>query len=95
MRYKVKAECVDTRDGTRYFPGQYFKDPTADQIERLTKAKCLEEEKATKGKAPVDDLDKQTVDQLRELATKEEVVVAADATATDLIAAIRAKRQPA
>ncbi|MBZ9650005.1 hypothetical protein K9B33_20940 [Sphingobium sp. 3R8] len=51
MSYKVKAECIDVRDGKRYFAGEDFPDPTDDQIKRLTGAGCIEEEKA-KAAAP-------------------------------------------
>jgi hypothetical protein len=47
MRYKVIAECVDTRSGKRYLPGPdtYFDPaPEADQAQRLIKAGVLREE---------------------------------------------------
>lgn len=47
-RIYVKNECVDQRDGTRYFPGDEFPGPQSDQdkeVERLTKANCLTTDK--------------------------------------------------
>ncbi|MGE6693344.1 hypothetical protein ACQKE8_12975 [Sphingobium limneticum] len=42
MDYLVKAECVDTRDGKRYFAGDAFPSPTDEQLKRLSGAGCID-----------------------------------------------------
>lgn len=50
MPYKVIAECIDARSGKRYFPGEDFPAPDKDQVERLVKARCIEEVSAAEAK---------------------------------------------
>jgi hypothetical protein len=60
MDHLVKAECVDTRTGKRYFVGDPFPNPTAEQLVRLSSAGCIEKE-------PIVDLsDKAVADMSRQ-----------------------------
>src|SRR5688572_7368662 len=44
MGFKVTAECVDIRNGKRFFPGERFSpEPDEDQAKRSVAARCLVE----------------------------------------------------
>lgn len=103
--FYVIAECVDERDGKRYFPGDTFPKPTRAQAQRLTGAKCLSDEKpdlaelADQARANdqtiqfTDDLGDKTVAQLRELATAETIDLGNASRKPEILAAIRKGRQ--
>lgn len=55
----VKAECVDIRNGKRFFPGDTFKPtPGVDQAQRLVSAGCLPEGAVAAAKAAQAEADK-------------------------------------
>jgi hypothetical protein len=93
----VLAECVDSRNGTRFFRGDVFKPvPTPEQADRLIKAGCLPESARELAAEPVVeeeedetvDLSKLTVDALKALAEERGVDLGDATKKADIIAAI-------
>ena len=101
----VIAECVDARDGKRYFPGDTFPNPTAAQVKRLTAAECLSDEApdlaqiADKAKSNdqtirfTDNLGDLSVAKLKALAAAETIDLGDATRKPEILAAIRKGRQ--
>jgi hypothetical protein len=76
----VRAECVDLRNGKRYFKGQYFDPvPTGEQARRLFIAGCLPEGAIKLGEAEDAKLAKKAEDDAAttEKITKRQAVIVA------------------
>lgn len=102
--FYVIAECIDERDGSRYFPGDIFPAPTQPQAERLTRALCLSEnapdlaqlaDRADANDQSIqftDNLGELKISRLRELAAAEDIDLGRASAKADIIAAIRKGR---
>ena len=100
----VLAECVDSRNGKRFFRGDVFKPaPTPEQADRLIKAACLPESARELAVEPVVeeeedensvDLSKLTVDALKALAEERGVDLGDATKKADIIAAIELAAEP-
>ncbi len=60
---RVIAECVDIRDGKRYFPDDDFPNPTPEQVARLKAAGCLTDVKRPSSEASSAAADKAAADK--------------------------------
>lgn len=100
MKYPVIAECVDSRTGKRFYPGDNFDPaPTDLQLARLTQAGCIA---GPNGRLDIahdvreaigsDNLHDRSVAQLKDIAKSERVELGDARTKPDLITAIRKAR---
>ena len=98
--YPVTAECVDERNGKRFFPGDNFTPaPTATQLARLTAAGCIvrpgvgiDPAAAVRAALGGDTLFERSLEQLKEIAHSEKIDLGKARTKPDVIAAIRQAR---
>lgn len=92
--FAVIAECVDERDGKRYFAGDAFPGPGPFQLERLKRAGCLGDEIADLEvevtiTPPDDGLEDMTIAELREHAAKTSLDLGPSHLKAEIIETIR------
>lgn len=100
MKYPVIAECIDSRTGKRFYPGDNFDPaPTDLQLARLTQAGCIARPGAATDPAAAvreaiggDTLHARSVAQLKDIAAAEMIELGEAKNKPDLIAAIRKAR---
>lgn len=98
--YPVIAECVDSRTGKRFYPGDDFTPPPTDtQLARLVAAGCLAAAPgatdlagAVRDAIGSDNLSERTVEQLKDIAKSEKIDLGGAKLKPDIITAIRQAR---